>query len=296
MFSKSPLLLYIFFCLLIFSCSDFEKLRKNGSDQAKYKAANEYYKNKKFDKAGLLFEELIPILKGSNDQEMATFYQAYCDFQTDQFQTASFRFKTFAETFARSNFAEEALYMSAYSLYKDSPDFNLDQSSSQTAADALQSFVNNYPQSKYREEASGIITELRVKLERKAFEKAKLYYKTSSSNLANYKSAVISLVNFEKDFPDSKYLEEAIYLKAASQYNYALNSFEERKKERYTDAAKFHQELIDKYPYSKFSKETVKFFENSNKELDRIATAEAKKKAEEIKQKAGAGKIGTASN
>lgn len=287
--------LFLIFGLIV-SCSDFEKLRKNGSDEAKYKAANEYYKNKKFDKAGLLFEELIPILKGSNEQEMATFYQAYCDFETDQFQTASFRFKTFAETFARSNYAEEAVYMSAYSLYKDSPDYNLDQSSSQSAADALQTFVNSYPNSKYREDATKIITELRVKLEKKAFEKAKLYYKTATANLANYKSAVISLVNFEKEFPDSQFLEEAIYLKAASQYYYAFNSFEDKKKERYTDAAKYHSELVDKYPNSKYAKETVKFFEFAYKELDRIATDEAKKKAEEEKAKAGAGKIGTASN
>ncbi len=277
------------FCLLIFvsSCSDFEKLRKSGTDEAKYKAAVNYYNLGKYDKAGLLFEEVIPIIKGSTQQEMATFYQAYCDFHTGQYQTASFHFKQFAETFARSDYAEEAVYKSAFSLYKDSPNFNLDQGSSLTATDALQSFVNNYPNSKYREEASGIIKELRVKLEIKAFEKAKLYYKTSSANIANFKSAVIALTNFQKEFPDSDFLEESTFIKISSQYYYALNSYEEKKKERYTEMTNFYHELVDKFPASKYLSSTEKYYEVAQKELERIDKEEKAKKEVEKTNKVG---------
>jgi outer membrane protein assembly factor BamD len=277
----------IFFIVLIVtlaSCSKFEKLRKSGTDEAKYKAAVEYYNLGDYSKAGLLFEEVIPIIKGSTEQEMATFYQAYCDYHTGQYQTASFHFKQFAETWARSSYAEEAVYKSAYSLYKDSPIFDLDQVSSLTATEALQSFVNNYPASKYREEASNIIKELRVKLETKAFEKAKLYYKTSPSNIANYKAAVISIINFQKDFPDSEYLEEMAYVKVASQYYYAFNSYESKKKERYTETVTFYQELVDKFPTSKRLKETEKYFDFAQKELERI---EKEEKAEKAKKEAG---------
>ena len=276
-------------CLLGFSvsCSKFEKLRKKGTDEAKYKAAVDYYNQGKFDKAGLLFEEVIPIIKGSTEQEMATFYQAYCDFHTGQYQTASFHFKHFADTFARSEYAEEAVYKSAYSLYKDSPQFHLDQASSLTAMDALQSFVNNYPNSKFRDEATGIIKELRVKLETKAFEKAKLYFKTSPSNLANFKSAVIAITNFQRDFPDSEYLEEMAYLKVTSQYNYAVNSIVEKKKERYTETVTYYQELVDKFPNSKYLKQTEKYFETANKELDIIAKEEKARKEEENTNKVG---------
>jgi outer membrane protein assembly factor BamD len=269
------------------SCSKFEKLRKSGTDEAKYKAAIEYYNTGKFDKAGLLFEEVIPIIKGSTEQEMATFYQAYCDFHTGQYQTASFHFKHFADTFARSEYAEEATYKSAYSLYKDSPQFDLDQASSLTAADALQSFVNNYPNSKFREEASTIIKLLRVKLETKAYEKAKLYYKTSSSNLANFKSAVISISNFQREFPDSDYLEEMAYLKVTSQYNYAFNSIMEKKKERYGETVTYYQELVDKFPGSKYLKQTEKYYDTAIKELDKIAKEEKAKKDEEKTNKVG---------
>jgi outer membrane protein assembly factor BamD len=280
---------FLVVCLLglSVSCSKFEKLRKNGSDETKYKAAVDFYNKGKYDKAGLLFEEVIPIIKGSTEQEMATFYQAYCDFHTGQYQTASFHFKHFAETFARSEYAEEAIYKSAYSLYKDSPQFDLDQASSLTATDALQSFVNNYPNSKFRDEASDIIKELRVKLETKAFEKAKLYYKTSPSNLANFKSAVIAISNFQRDFPDSDYLEEMAYLKVTSQYNYALNSITEKKKERYNDTVTYYQELVDKFPNSKYLKQTEKFYDIAIKQLDIIAKEEKAKKDEEKTNKVG---------
>jgi outer membrane protein assembly factor BamD len=288
-FQKLILVIVLFSAI---ACSKFEKLRKSGTDEAKYKAAVEYYNLADFSKAGLLFEEVIPIIKGSTEQEMATFYQAYCDYHTGQYQTASFHFKQFAETFARSEYAEEAVYKSAYSLYKDSPQFNLDQASSLTAADALQSFVNNYPTSKYRDEASQIIKELRVKLETKAFEKAKLYYKTSAANIANYKAAVIAITNFQREFPDSDYLEEMAYLKVNSQYYYAVNSFESKKKERFTDAVTFYQEMVDKFPNAKNLKQCEKLYDLSQKELERIEKLEKiekdKKEAEKTGKVAGA--------
>lgn len=288
-FQRLILIIFIFSTL---ACSKFEKLRKSGTDDEKYKAAVNYYNLGDYSKAGLLFEEVIPIIKGSTEQEMATFYQAYCDFHTGQYQTASFHFKQFAETFARSDYAEEAVYKSAYSLYKDSPIYNLDQASTLTAADALQSFVNNYPNSKYRDEASGIIKDLRVKLETKAFEKAKLYYKTSSANIANFKAAVIAITNFQREFPDSEYLEEMAFLKVNSQYNYAYNSYEEKKKDRYTETVGFYQELVDKFPSSKYLKQCEKFYDNANKELERIEKLEKEEKAKKEQEKTG--KVGGA--
>lgn len=289
--------------VLMASCSKFEKLRKSTNNEEKYKAAIEYYRLKDFAKAGILFDETLPLLKGSTELEMASFYQAKCDFENEQYQTASFHFKTFAETFARSDFAEEAVYMSAYSLYRDAPDYFLDQTSSATASDALQSFINNYPTSKFAPDASKILTELRVKMETKAFEKAKLYYKTSAANIANYRAAVIAISNFQKDFPDSRYMEEMLSTKVNAQYFYALNSFENKKKERYEETVKFYLELVDKYPKSKYLKGLEKQYEFAQKEVERLnkeekarkdAEEKARKEREQKKEEEKAGKIGGA--
>ena len=83
---------------------------------------------------------------------MAQFYYAYTQYQQQQYLLSATLFKKFYETFARSDYAQEATYMYAYSLYKDTPSFNLDQSNTLTAMSALQDFINTYPDSKYRDE------------------------------------------------------------------------------------------------------------------------------------------------
>ncbi|QHV94665.1 outer membrane protein assembly factor BamD [Spirosoma endbachense] len=267
-------LLGILVVFFLGSCSPFSKLQKNGSDDEKYKAAVQYYKKEDWYRAGLLFEELIPVLKGSTESEMAQFYHSYTQFHQQQYLLSATLFKKFYETFARSEYAQEAMYMYAYSLYKDTPQFNLDQSNTLTATSALQDFINTYPDSKYRDECTKIILELRGKLERKAYEKAKLYYKTSGFNIASYKSSVIAINNFQREFPDSEFNEELAFLKVDAEYSLANNSLETKQKERYQEAIGYYQAFLDKYPNSKFIKQAERMYESSQKEIERLEKLE----------------------
>lgn len=265
---------------LLVSCSSFNKLQKTGTDDQKYKAALQYYEKKDWYHAGLLFEELIPVLKGSTESEMAQFYYAYTQFRQQQYLLSSTLFKKFYETFARSEHAQEAMYMYAYSLYKDAPDYNLDQSNTLTATSALQDFINNYPDSQYRDDATKMILDLRQKLERKAYEKAKLYYRTSGFNIASYKSSVISINNFQRDFPDSQYNEELAFLKVDAEYSLAKNSLETKQKERYQETMNYYQGFVDRYPGSRYLKQAEKMFESSQKEIDRLNKLEEERAKE----------------
>ena len=275
------------------SCGKFEKFRKSADLPTKYKAAVNYYKKKDFAKAGILFDEIMPLMKGDSTQELATFYQAYCDFNLGSYTLASSHFKKFAEVFSRSEFAEEAIYMSAFSLYKDSPNFNLDQTGTLAAINEIQSYLNNYPETKFKDDCTNIIKELRKKLEKKAYEKAKLYYKTSPFNIASLKSSVIEITNFQRDFPDSDYSEEMAYMKVLAQYDLAKSTIESKQKERFAEASKFYLDLIDKYPQSAYLKEGEKMYEFSNKEVDRIAKLEAEYKAMLEKEKSNTSKVAT---
>ncbi|GAB2561457.1 outer membrane protein assembly factor BamD [Spirosoma areae] len=288
-------LLGVWVVFLLGSCSPFSKLQKSGSDDEKYKGAVEYYKKGDWYRAGLLFEELIPVLKGSTESEMAQFYYAYTQYQQQQYLLSATLFKKFYETFARSEYAQEAMYMYAYSLYKDTPAFNLDQSNTLTATSALQDFINAYPDSKYKEESTKLILELRGKLERKAYEKAKLYYKTSGFNIASYKSSVIAINNFQREFPDSQYNEELAFLKVDAEFSLAQNSLETKQKERYQEAISYHQAFVDKYPNSTFLKQSEKMFETSQKEIDRLDKLEQDREKEKEKLKSPPAKV-TAAN
>lgn len=288
-------LLGVWVTVVLGSCSSFSKLQKSGTDDEKYKAATQYYKKGDWYHAGLLFEELIPVLKGSTESELAQFYYAYTQYQQQQYLLSSTLFKKFYETFARSEYAQEATYMYAYSLYKDTPAFNLDQSNTLTATSALQDFINTYPDSKYKDESTKLILDLRGKLERKAYEKAKLYYKTSGFNIASYKSAVISINNFQRDFPDSQYNEELAFLKVDAEFSLAQNSLENKQKERYQEAIGYHQAFVDKYPNSRFLKQSEKMYDTSQKEIERLANLEKEREKEKERLKNAPAKV-TAAN
>ena len=251
--------------MLFSSCSKFQRVLKKGSVDDKYNAAISYYERKDYYRAGLLLEEVIPLIRGQKRSEIANLYYAYCHFYQRQRQLAAYYFKRFYTQFGASKYVEEAMYMYAFSLYKDSPEYYLDQSNTNQAVAASQNFLNRFPQSKYAEECSRIIDELRRKLEKKAYEGAKLYYK-----IRNYRAAVITFGNFQKDFPDSNFNEEVAYLKVLSQYEYAEISTVRRQKARYGDVIKFYTDFIDAYPESGYKRAAERLYSSSIKRLEKL--------------------------
>jgi outer membrane protein assembly factor BamD len=286
MFLKRPHIALLFIGILLFSAcsSKFMKLQKKGTTEQKYKAANDYYKKGDYYKAGILFEEIIPLLKGDSLAEQSQFYNSYAQFQQKQYSMSAYLFKSFYSTYANSPLAEEAYYMYAFSMFKDSPNFDLDQTSTLTAIESLQTFINSYPESKYAEGCNQNLKDLRHRLEEKAYEKAKLYYKTSGVTIANFKAAVVAIDNFQKDFPDSEYIEELSFLKVQAQYELAEVSYEIKQRDRYTDALKFYEDFIDAFPKSKYIKQAEKVYDGATKGLEKAAKYEQQVKEFKAKE------------
>jgi outer membrane protein assembly factor BamD len=255
------------FFLLIFlgSCSNFRKVQKSQDWKVKYDAAMEYYEKEDYYRASVLFEEIMPIIRGLEEGEKAQFYFAYCNYYQKMYQLATHYFKSFYETYSRSQFAEEAEFMAAYSLYLDSPIYNLDQTSTKEAIDAMQLFMNKNYTSQYSNEAQSIIEEMRRKLELKAFENAKQYYK-----MGMYKSAIITIDNYAIDFPDAIYNEELRFIKFRAQYQLAQSSIPSKKEERYNEAVGFYQEFLQDFPDSKHLKEADRIYDNIVSALGKI--------------------------
>ena len=251
--------------VLYIGCSEFRKIQKSDDWKLKYDAALKYYEKKDYYRAVILFDQIRPYIRGSAEAELIEFYYAYAHYYQKQYLLASHYFKNFHDTYNRSDYAEEAFYMYGYSLYKQSPIYNLEQSSTVEAITAIQTFLNRYPGSSYREEATTIQAELRLKLEKKAYENAKLYY-----TLGNLNSALIALDNFRKDYPDSKLAEDASFLLVETSYKYARESIPSKQKERYYDCIEHYEEFIDNYPDSKYLKDIQDFYSNSINQLEKL--------------------------
>lgn len=224
----------------------------------KYEAALRYYEEEEYYKASVLFDQVLPIIKGTLDAEKASFYRAYSYFHQRQYILSGSYFKEFATIYSRSEWALEAAYMSAYSSYLQSPDYNLDQSSTYTAINEFQTFINRNPYSEYAEPATKYIDELQRKLERKAFENAKQYHK-----LERWEAARVAFETFADEFPDSKLNEEILYYAVDSEFSYAKQSIRAKQKERYEKTIELYEEFIDKYPNSEFLKKAEKFYVES---------------------------------
>ena len=105
------------------------------------------------------------MIRGSEKAELADYNYANCHFKTKRYIEAAGYFSTFYRTYNRSPLAEEALFMNAYSLYLDAPDFNLDQQSSQEAVSAIQQFVTVFPGSASYERAMVMLNDLQKRFE-----------------------------------------------------------------------------------------------------------------------------------
>ncbi|WP_443938270.1 outer membrane protein assembly factor BamD [Pedobacter sp. MW01-1-1] len=247
------ILLFIAFIGLAGCKSKFEKLRASNDVAKKYQEALRLYNKRDYSKALILFEELSQKYRGRAEAEDLNYYYAYTLYRLQDYTTARYQFKSFADTYTNSKNAEEARYMSAYCLYLESPNFSLEQENTYKAIDALQLFINLYPNSDRAAAAAKYISTLRLKLEDKAFENAKMYLTTGPSNPDNYRAAVIALKNAQRDYPDIKYAEEMDFLMIKSQYLYAKNSLVYRQEERYTEAIELYDEFTDHHPDSKYA-------------------------------------------
>ncbi|UYZ57406.1 outer membrane protein assembly factor BamD [Hymenobacter latericus] len=249
--------------LLLGACSSYQKLLKSTDVNKKYTAAIDYYEKKQdYYKAGALLEPLIPLLKGRPEAEKAEFYFANINYRQRNYTLSAYYFDQFAATYPASPFAEEAEFMHAKSLFKDSPEFELDQTNTFAAIESIQEFLNRRPESKFRPEAEGMSNELQKKLDVKAFESAKLYY-----SLRYYQSAVVALNGFQQQYPSSPYGEQVAYLKFVSQYELARESVENKQRERFTEAIAYYQAFVDAFPQSKNLKDAEQLYDAAQKFL-----------------------------
>ncbi len=259
-------ILVVLFIVMLASCSKFRKIEKSSDWRVKYDAALKYYENKDYFRSSTLFEQILPIVRGLPEGEKVQLYYAYAHYYQKFYLLAAHHFKTFYQTYGRSEYMQEARYMHAYSLYANAPAYNLDQSSSIEAVIEMQNFLNKYPNSQYREDANKVINELQVKLELKAYENSKQYYK-----LGYYKAAVVAFESFANDYPDSEYNEELSFLKFMAQFKLAEKSVSSKQLERYKLANQYYLEFLDAYPNSEFVKEADKNYGNSLDKVNQLA-------------------------
>lgn len=262
---------YFFFLitlsLLLVSCSEYSKILKSKDNELKLSKAYEYFEKKDYDRALPLFEELVAggIFRGTDRAEKVYYTYAYCHYYLREYYLAAYYFKMFAKTYPNSRYAEESLFMSGICNVKNSPNWSLDQTETYDAINELQLFLNRYPESQRRDTCNKIMDNLYYKLETKAFENSSLYYK-----IENYKAASIALKSMLDEFPNTRYMEEAMYLIVKSDYLLAVNSIESKKMERFEQTIKSYTNFVALFPRSEYRKELEGYHDNAAKAIEQL--------------------------
>ena len=252
--------------MILSSCSDYNRLLKSTDYTKKYDAAIKFYDEKEYSKSLALLEELVSVYRGTSKGEKVLYYYAYATYAVGDYLLAGYHFNNFIKTFPASDKKEECAFMYAYCFFLESPRYSLDQSDTKNAIKELQSFINRYPDSKRKEECNELMARLRGKLEQKYYEISKQYF-----FIDDYRAAITSFDNVLKDFPDTKYREELMYLSIKANYIYATKSTPNKKPERFKSTIDSYNKYLSYFPEnSRYGKDAKSYLSSAQSQLENL--------------------------
>lgn len=240
---KKTVIVAILVSLLASCTSYYESILRSTDPDLKYKAAFEYYNNKKYRRSAEIFESLILLMQGMPQEDTVQFYNAMSNYNMKDFVTAESNFDKFATVFPRSPFYEKARFLRLECLYQSTYRYELDQTPTRKAMSAITEFMYDYPSSEHFAECEKMMEDLMERLDRKSYESAKLYYRVEDYQAAHY-----ALKNVLRENAENLYRKEVMYLTAMASYKYALHSVKEKQKERYLTFIDDYYNYIGEYP------------------------------------------------
>lgn len=247
------------------SCkSQYEMLLNSNDADAKYEAAFQYYNEGKYSKAGSLFESLSVLTNGTERDDTVKYYWGLSNYKFKDYYTAETNFANFLQSYPRSPFASEARYLRLDCLYRSTLRYELDQTPTYKAITEISEYIIEFPTTPHLQTCMDMIQELNDRLDKKAYEAAKLYYR-----MEDYLASRVAFRNVLKDDAENIYREDILYYIAMSSYKYAHLSIPEKQKERYLIFVDDYYNFVGELPDSHYRKELDNVYRKAQKALGR---------------------------
>lgn len=247
------------------SCkSQYEILLNSNDADAKYDAAFDFYNQGKYSKAASLFESLSVLTDGTERDDTVNYYWGLSNYKFKDYYTAEANFDKFIESYPRSPFTSEARYLRLDCLYRSTLRYELDQTPTYKAISAISEYILEYPSTTHMKECRDMLMELNERLDKKAYESARLYYK-----MEDYLASRVAFRNVLKDDAENVYREDILYYIAMSSYKYAHLSVPSKQKERYLTFVDDYYNFIGELPESAYRKELDVVYRKAQKALGR---------------------------
>ena len=213
--------------LILSACSNYNEIIKGDDYVKKFELANALYDGEEFLKSVVLDEQVYQHSPKSGEGELAYYRLGQSYYQSDDYYMAGYYFSSYIQRFPYSPKNEELMFLVAMCKVKNSPQSALDQTETEEAINAVQIFVDSYPQTVLMDTCNQIIDRLRFKIETKEFNQVLLYSKTE-----RYRAAVASAEIFLEKYPSSTFAEIVLSKMVRNSYYLTINSIESKKSVR----------------------------------------------------------------
>lgn len=241
MTSPSRNLLFLSVIVLLSACASTE-ITDTPTAEQRFAMGMEEYEDENWLEAINEFEIIRLQYPGSAVADSARYYTGMARFQREEYLLASYEFNRLITGGRSADLADEAYYMYAQCYYEMSPKVQLDQTATERAIDALQSFVEAYPSHPKAPEVEKQVLELVNKLADKEYETAVLYEK-----MENRSAALIYYGTVVDRYYNTYIVDEA----HAGKIRMLLEL------QRYEEAESSVEEFLQKYPESPLRDEVI---------------------------------------
>ena len=256
---RMPKMRIIYFTLILISlgiivnCAGKKPIEKLPLEE-RYKRGQEFLENKKYYKAQQEFQ--IIVLSGSHTEwgDDAQFYLAESYFKNKEYILAISEFERLTRKMKYSPYVEKCRWRICEAYVAESPKYYHDQSNTHKALQKLQEFIDEYPDSEFRDKSNKTIKKLRNKLAEKMLDTALLYIK-----LHAYDSAIIAYENLLEQYYDTDFAEEA--------HVGIIRSYSLMKKVE--EAKKYNQSNEDKILSSDLKAKSLEYINSAESDLNK---------------------------
>ena len=211
-----------------------------------------------------MFESLSVLTNGTERDDTVRYYWGLSNYMFKDYYTAETNFEQFVTSYPRSPFTSDARYLRLDCLYRQTLRYELDQTPTYKAINEISSYILDFPENTHMKECRDMLLDLNSRLDKKAYESAKLYYK-----MEDYLASRVAFKNVLKDDAENMYREDILYYIAMSSYKYAHQSVPSKQKERYLSFIDDYLNFIGEIPESHYRKELDSIYRKAQKALGR---------------------------
>ncbi len=257
-FHTKAIVLFFLSAVMLIDCGSTAGVQSQDVD-LRFNRGKERFQNGKYYKSIDDFNFVVLNSPGDERADDAQLFLADAHFEMKEYVVAASEYKRLIQKYPESPLVEQARYKLGLCLVELSPHYLLQQDYTRDAINTLQGFVEDYPYSKYHEEVTKLIGELRGKLAHKMYGSGHLYYV-----LNQYDAAIIYFDQLLDNYYDTEWANKTRLERARCLY----------KLERVQEARAQLEDLLDRNPEQEIMREAKRLLNEMPEPVSSVTQAE----------------------